>query len=171
MWSKLKGWKERLLTQAGKEVLIKAMVQAIPAFTLSCFQLPDYFCKELETLTRKFWWGSNGDHRKMAWIKWDTMCLPKAMGGMGFRDLKKFNEALLSKQVWRLWQNKSSLFYKVFKSKFFPRGTILDASESRQGSFLSSKHVIHKGARWRIGNGQMVRIWKDSWLPKPIIDD
>ena len=80
MWSKLKGWKERLLTQAGKEVLIKAMVQAIPAFTLSCFQLPDYFCKELETLTRKFWWGSNGDHQKMVWIKWDTMCLPKAMG-------------------------------------------------------------------------------------------
>lgn len=42
---KLKGWKQRTLSQAGKKNLIKAVVQAIPAFTMSCFSFPNYFCK------------------------------------------------------------------------------------------------------------------------------
>ena len=44
IWSKLQGWKEKLLSQANREVLLKAMIQAIPAYTISCFKLPITFC-------------------------------------------------------------------------------------------------------------------------------
>ena len=50
VWRKLQGWKEKLLSQAGKEVLIKAVIQAIPTYTISCFKLPKGLIKELETL-------------------------------------------------------------------------------------------------------------------------
>ena len=40
VWSKLKGWKEKLLSQDGREVLIKAVIQALPSFAMSCFKLP-----------------------------------------------------------------------------------------------------------------------------------
>ena len=53
------------------------------------------------------------------------MCRPKSLGGMGFRELQKFNDAMLGKQIWRLLQNQDSLFYKFFKTKIFPHGTIL----------------------------------------------
>ena len=65
-----------------------------------------------------------------------TLCLPKDLGGMGFKELQKFNVAMLAKQVWRLLENKSSLFHRFFKAKFFPKGTIFDVKEDK-GSFAS----------------------------------
>ena len=57
-----------------------------------------------------------GDRRKIHWKKWEVLCKPKEEGGgMGFKGLCKFNEALLAKQVWRLVHDKHSLFYKVLK--------------------------------------------------------
>ena len=47
IWSKLQGWKEKLLSQAGREVLLKAVVQAIPAYSMSCSKLPATLCHEI----------------------------------------------------------------------------------------------------------------------------
>ena len=57
VWEKLQGWKEKLLSQAGKEVLLKTVVQAIPTFAMSCFRLPIDLCQDIEMLIRKFWSG------------------------------------------------------------------------------------------------------------------
>ena len=55
--NKLTGWKEKLLSNAGKEVLIKAVAQAVPSYTMSCFKLPNTLCEELTGMVRQFWWG------------------------------------------------------------------------------------------------------------------
>ena len=74
VWSKLKGWKEKLLSQAGKEILIKAIAQAIPAFAMSCFKLPKRLWQDIEAMIRKFWWGNNSDSKKIHWVNWRIMC-------------------------------------------------------------------------------------------------
>ncbi|XP_075659272.1 uncharacterized protein LOC142629188 [Castanea sativa] len=86
--SLLAGWKEKLLSSAGKEVLIKAVAQAVLSYTMSCFKLPNSLCDELTGMVRQFWWGQVKDEKKLAWMSWEKMCLPKEKGVMGFRDLK-----------------------------------------------------------------------------------
>ena len=69
IWSKLQGWKEKLLSQVGREVLLKAVVQAILAYSMSCFKLPVTLCHEIEIMIRKFWWGQRGTRRRSHWVK------------------------------------------------------------------------------------------------------
>ena len=61
VWRKLQGWGEKLLSQVSREVLIKAVVQAIPTYTMSCFMLLLCFFHKIEGLIYKFWWGQGGD--------------------------------------------------------------------------------------------------------------
>ena len=41
--------------------------------------------------------GGGLDQKKIAWVKWDTICLPKDKGGLGIKDIRTFNRALLGK--------------------------------------------------------------------------
>jgi len=69
VWRKLQGWKEKLLSQVGREILIKAIVQVVATYTMSCFKLPVGLCNDFESLIRKFWWDQRGDRCKIHWIK------------------------------------------------------------------------------------------------------
>ena len=116
---KLKGWKEKLLSQVGKEIVIKAVVQAIPTYTMSCFKLPKGLINEIEGLIRKFLWGYRGEQKRIHLVSWEKLCLPKSEGGIDFRELNSFNDSLLAKHVSRLKNNEDTLFHRVFKAKLF----------------------------------------------------
>ena len=63
-------------------------------------------------------WGGGTDQKKIAWVKWDTICLPKQKGGLEIKDISLFNKALLGKWWWNLMQQNSEIWAKILDSKY-----------------------------------------------------
>lgn len=171
MWEKVKGWMEKLLSAAGKEVLIKSAAQAIPVYSMACFRLPRGLCESVTSIVRQFWWGSKRGRRKPCWVAWDVMPRPKNLGGLGFCDLEIFNLALLSRQAWRVLNEPSSQSARILKATYFPSCSILEAELGLRPSqvwraILDGRDILRQGIIRRIGNGASTNIWTHNWIPR-----
>nr|XP_027118368.1 uncharacterized protein LOC113735569 [Coffea arabica] len=172
IWQRIHGWNEQRLSTAGKEIMIKAVVQAIPTYSMSCFKYPDSLLSDIQSMISNFWWGDGTKQRPIHWVSWNRMCSSKNDGGMGFRQLKAFNLALLAKQAWRIATQPSTLLHQVFKAKYFPTKDFFHDEPTSRPSFTWRglcvvRRYLLSGSRWRVGNGNHVRIWKDRWIPRP----
>ena len=59
--SKISKWQHWFFSSGGKEVLIKAVAQAIAAFAMSVFRIPAGLCDDIQRTVARFWWGSKED--------------------------------------------------------------------------------------------------------------
>jgi hypothetical protein len=166
VWKRLQDWKLKFLSQAGREILLKVVIQAIPTYCMSVFMLPKTLCSKINSLMQQFWWGASGIH----WMRWSKMGIPKSKGGMGFRDFNYFNKALLAKQCWRLWSSPDGLVSQILRAKYYTNSTILEVKLGANPSYawrsiLGACDILKEGLFCRIGNGEKTRIWGDKWVP------
>ncbi|GER30020.1 RNA-directed DNA polymerase (reversetranscriptase)-related family protein [Striga asiatica] len=168
---RLSSWKNIFLSEAGKAILLNSVIGALPTFVMSCFKLPIAVCTDICRLCASFWWGSDENGRnKIHWASWQKLTLPKENGGLGFKCLTSFNEALLAKQLWRLITQPQLFMSKVLKGKYFPSTTLWDA-QSRPSdswlwsSWLKARHVLKNRVIKTVGNGRDTLIWSEPWIP------
>lgn len=170
IWQRIQGWKEKL-SRTGKEVLIKAVAQAIPTFAMGCFDLTKDICEQISKMIARYWWSNQEKENKMYWLSWEKLTEPKWAGGLGFRDIHAFNLAMLAKQGWRLIQNPESLCAQVLKAKYYPSGNIFSAKKCANMSYTwrsicRGLLTLRDGMIWRVGNGAAINIWSDPWIPR-----
>nr|AAM18736.1 putative reverse transcriptase [Oryza sativa Japonica Group] len=171
IWQRIQGWKEKLLSRAGKEILIKAVAQVIPTFAMGCFELTKDLCDQISKMIAKYWWSNQEKDNKMHWLSWNKLTLPKNMGGLGFRDIYIFNLAMLAKQGWRLIQDPDSLCSRVLRAKYFPLGDCFRPKQTSNVSYTwrsiqKGLRVLQNGMIWRVGDGSKINIWADPWIPR-----
>ncbi|KAL5554428.1 hypothetical protein UlMin_041829 [Ulmus minor] len=74
VWNKLCGWKSKLLSAGGREILSKSVIQAIPTYAMNLFKLPRTLIRELHRLCAQFWWGGESGKQRMHWCTWEKLC-------------------------------------------------------------------------------------------------
>lgn len=159
-----------MLSQVGKEVLIKSVAQAIPSCCMGVFLLLIYICDEIERMLNSFWWGVKGANRNgIRWMSWDKLIMRKGWGDMGFRNIYGFNLAMLWKQCCNFLTKPNIKVFRIFKAKYFPNGDFLGSSLGHNliyvwRSIWSSRVLLKTGSRWKIGDGSLIPIWNTPWL-------
>lgn len=84
---KAHSWTSRFLSGAGKLVLLKSVLAAMPVYSMSCFKLPHSLVKQLQSVLTRFWWDLSPEVRMMCWVSWEKLAVPKNVGGLDFREL------------------------------------------------------------------------------------
>jgi hypothetical protein len=82
------------------------------------FPIPTSVANCIEKLQRDFLWGGIGEESKYHLVSWAKVCSPIFAGGLGIRNLRMFNCALLGKWLWCFGIEKDAWWRTVVESKF-----------------------------------------------------
>lgn len=169
---RLTGWFAKKLSFGGKEVLLKSIAMALPIYAMSCFRLTKHQCQKIMSAMASFWWDECGDKKKIHWVSWKNVCVSKENGGLRFRDIEDFNQALLAKQAWRLLNNPDSLIAKIYKGRYHAKKDFMDGGKGTRPlyawrSIHFGRELLQKGLIKSIGDGRMTYVWSERW----IVDD
>jgi hypothetical protein len=148
--NRLAGWKGKLLSKAGRETLVKAVLSAQPIYHLTVFRPKKWLLQAIDKIRRNFLWrGSNplacsGGH---CLINWSITCLPKNKGGLGILDLDRFARGLRLRWMWLRWKSKDRPWTAM----------ILPCDKIDEDLFNASTTVT-------VGNGKIAEFWNSSWI-------
>ncbi|KAK6160284.1 hypothetical protein DH2020_003665 [Rehmannia glutinosa] len=110
------GWSALTLSYAGRAELIRSVLQGVECYWISIFPLPDAVCTKIVKLCRNFLWGTSS--KKVAWA---SICHPKSEGGLGFRDLRAWNNALREKRYGTFMPKRTHFGINGFKDAFISK--------------------------------------------------
>lgn len=103
MEKKLSTWRGKLMSMGGRLTLIKSSLSNLPLYYMSLFPVPQSIINRITRIQRQFLWCKNSESHAMAPIKWETVQLPRKLGGLSVGNLLHRNLALLFKWAWRLF--------------------------------------------------------------------
>ncbi|EXB99413.1 hypothetical protein L484_016389 [Morus notabilis] len=117
---------------------------------------------------RDFFWEGFSEDSATHLVAWNEVSRPKEVGGLGIGNMRKRNQALLAKWLWRFPLEFDSLWYRVVAGK---DGLAQNTGEASRVTFrcpwksIQSAFVgFSQQVRWKVGSREIVRFWEDYWI-------
>lgn len=164
-------WKGKWLKKAGWATMIKSVLSAIPTYQMSILPLPVNIKANIDKLLRDFYWQGTTEENKTTLIRWENLCKPISLGGLGIKNLQWQNKALGAKLVWRIYKDPNRKWASILLNKYILNVNPINIFRSHshtKGShiwnfIIESREVINNHLTWDIGTGDMALFWEDSW--------
>ncbi|RVW16209.1 Transposon TX1 uncharacterized 149 kDa protein [Vitis vinifera] len=168
--SRLDGWQKAYLSFGGRITLIQSCLTHLPSYFLSLFKMPATVAAKIERLQRDFLWSGIGEGKRDHLVRWDIVCRPKTIGGLGLGNISRRNLALLGKWLWRYPREGSALWHQVILSIYGSHSNGWDANTvvrwSHRCPWKAIAQVFQEFSlitRYVAGNGDRIRFWEDLW--------
>lgn len=173
--ARLSRWKQRHLSFGCRICLIKSALSSLPLYYMSFFKMPSGIVTKCNYILRRFLWGGTDGDSKIAWVHWEKVCRPVEEGGLGIRDWKYFNWALLGKWKWQMLKEKDSLWCQILNAKY--KGMVSPSDSCWWKDLLSVCSGPDHG-RWfvdsisrRIGDGKETLFSLEDWWGEGLLKD
>jgi hypothetical protein len=111
-------WMGKFMSSAARLMLINACLSNLPLHAMGAYLLGDGIHQVLRGIRARFFWEANGPKRKYNWVRWDALCKPKSLGGLGIIDTKIMNMCLMAKWIWKLYAGDQGLWAKIIWRKY-----------------------------------------------------
>jgi len=86
---KLQWWKTRYVSKAGGVALIQANIESMPAHTKQCFQLPKETNRQIDKISREFFWKKSHDNKGLPMVSWTKSVDPKRQEDLALEKWKQ----------------------------------------------------------------------------------
>jgi len=153
--NKLPGWKAPLLSLAGRAVLVKAVLTAIPIYLLIALKVPKWFICSIDKIRRNFLWkGRKEANGGCCLVAWEKVMHPLDLGGLGIHNLEIMSWALQMRWLW-----------------------IEKTNPDRPWAGLRIPVHAHSSAMFAIsivtsvGDGKNTLFWSDRWIHGRCLQD
>ena len=169
MLKKMAGWRGKLLSYAGRLVLIKSCLASIPVYLLSFIKFPKWAIRVIHSHLGNCLWDDSPTTRKFHLANWESVSMMKEYGGLGIPNLRDLNLCLLASWVKRYNLDGDKMWRQFLDFKYnTDRPNIFYSSSSGASEFfkglMRAAAVAKMGYRWHIGNGKKCKFWEDNWL-------
>ncbi|XP_019178346.1 PREDICTED: uncharacterized protein LOC109173561 [Ipomoea nil] len=164
--AKCRGWHSRLLSQGGKSVLIKSVLQGMPMHIFSALDPPKAVIKQIEMIFANFFWGNADGKLKHHWSSWESMSKATENGGVGLTSIREMVAAAATKLWWH-FRTEDSLWRKYLEAKYCSRSHPVAKTWQYKDSHIwrrmvGAREKIEKEIQWKVGKGD-VNFWWDDW--------
>ena len=163
------GWRGKLLSHAGRIVLIKTCLASIPIYLMSFFKFPKWALKLINTHMANFLWNDYEGHGRIHLANWQLVSMKKEAGGLGIPDLRDLNLALLGSWVKRFIRDEGKLWHSVIRKKYMRNApNIFCVPTTHSSTFwkgvIGNAKALKFGYKWSVGDGMQIRFWEDTWF-------
>nr|GEV84021.1 RNA-directed DNA polymerase, eukaryota [Tanacetum cinerariifolium] len=180
--TQLSKWKMKTLSIGGRLKLLKSMLGSIPIFHMSIFKVPSRVLQTLESIRGHFFNGHELGSNKASWVKWNNVLMDKKHGGLGVSSLYALNRGLMIKWVWKIFNQKDSVWAKVITAIHGANGKVnLGWEAPGRSCWLSTMNEVRalqiKGVyifdflKHKMPNGELTKFWSDTWYEGGILKD
>ncbi|KAL9689317.1 hypothetical protein QQ045_009701 [Rhodiola kirilowii] len=119
---RLNCWSNRLLSRAGRRLLIISVLQAIVFYWARICILPKKVLKAINSICANFLWSGKSTRKGCHLIDWNSVCSEKKEGGLGIKNLDIMNDAMVMNQLWELNKNNMNVWSEWIKA-YWTKGT------------------------------------------------
>lgn len=166
--ARLNMWKARVLSQAGKVILIRSVIESTLLYYMTTTSLHKSVIAKIQSAIKRFHWGGK-KNRYLAYLRWEVVTAPKERGGLGIRDLHLLNKALVMKKLWKLVVGSKALWVGIMPAKYHPNGALWHTNRTYQctqlwRTMMEARETLAPALKWVVGDGEMCRVFSQPWF-------